>query len=312
VNLDFLSPIEASDLRRLSIPLSDILLTARSTDGGTHAVRFYADISGEWAHGSSTALINWKSESISRSLDGSGTGGALTAWEITPSAPSVLAETNDYPDWGTAVLATATASNLTTQSGPDTTVRAQFLNQNVLTNGNDTNQPRAINNNWPVFAFCLDAGNVTATASAPFSLTLGHARNPAVSYLGANVAPLWASYWSTYQAMLAFQYNDMAAEHTRSSAFDAQLTDAATRVGGAHYAGLVDLALRQHGAGGSLDEPLAHAQGDQQRWQRLHGGCGLSRLSGHAVHEPDPGPAPDRTHDCLRGIRPLAAALRRA
>ena len=259
VTLNFLSPIEANDLRRMSIPLGYIVMTAKSTDGTAHAVSLYADISGEWANGDGGAQINWKPEAIVRSVDGSKTDGTIVAWEVSTNTPRVLTETNEYPNWGTAVFATATASNLSGASGPDTDVRGEFVSSGMLKNSNDTNQPRAINNNWPVFAYCRNLGNVTSMSSAPFTLLLGHVRNPDVSYLGANVPPLWLSYWPNYQAMLAFAYNDSGAAQTRAAAFDARVTKAATRVGGPEYAGVVDVSLRQAMAGtelvGTADKP---------------------------------------------------------
>lgn len=41
---------------------------------------------------------------------------------------------------------------MTYQSGADSNVRGNFLNNGALPNTQDTNY-RAINNNWPVFAF---------------------------------------------------------------------------------------------------------------------------------------------------------------
>src|SRR5215472_8740514 len=38
LTVDFLSPVEAKDLRRLSMPLSDIITTAQSSDGSNHTV----------------------------------------------------------------------------------------------------------------------------------------------------------------------------------------------------------------------------------------------------------------------------------
>ena len=46
LTVDFLSPVEAKDLRRLSMPLSDIITTAQSSDGTNHTVTIYFDISG--------------------------------------------------------------------------------------------------------------------------------------------------------------------------------------------------------------------------------------------------------------------------
>jgi hypothetical protein len=259
VRMDFLSPIEGSDLRRMSMPLGDVFITAISADGAPHAVKFYADISGEWANGNSASLINWNMETIKRNSDDSSTDGDLAAWEISNQNSSVLTESNEYPNWGTAVFATAASSHVTAQSGSDNVVRTAFIGQQALVNGSDPNQPRAISDHWPVFAYCFDAGNITSTPSDPFTLILGYVRNPAVSYLGQQVPPLWLSYWSTYEKMLAFAYNDSMEEQTRSNNFDRIVTAAATKAGGVHYAGIVDVSLRQAFAGtelvGTADKP---------------------------------------------------------
>ncbi len=252
LTVDFLSPVEADDIRRLSMPLSDIITTAQSSDGNSHTVTVYFDISGEWANGDSTQLINWGPEAINRNADGSSTSGTLSTWTVTSNTQQVLKQVNNYPSWGTVVWSTAASSSLTTQSGQDTVVRGQFVSNGTLTNGNDTNQPRAISNNWPVFAFSNSFGTVSTTATQPFTLLLGHVRNPAVSYLGANVPPLWMQYWAAYENMLAFAYNDSPAAVTRANATDAGITSAATAVGGSHYAAITALTLRQAFAGTEL------------------------------------------------------------
>jgi len=62
----------------------------------------------------------------------------------------------DYADdaahWGTWYWSTAANSGMTYQSGQDTVVRGNFLNNGVLPNTQDSNY-RAINNDYPVFAF---------------------------------------------------------------------------------------------------------------------------------------------------------------
>lgn len=254
VTLDFLSPVDAADMKRLSIPLSYMTASAKSSDGKTHTVKLYFDVSGEWAHGDSSAQIIWAKETISLGADGSGTPGSLSAWEVAPASPSVLKETNEYPDWGTALLATVQQPGLTSQSGSATTVRNQFITKGVLTTANDTNY-RAINDNYPVFAYSLNLGTVGSTAPAPWTLALGHVRDPAVSYQGQPVPPLWKSYFGTYQNMLAFSLNDYGSALGRAGTLDNQVTAAATQVGGMHYAAICTLALRQAFAGTELVDP---------------------------------------------------------
>ena len=258
LTVDFLSPVEAKDLRRLSMPLSDIITTAQSSDGSNHTVSVYFDISGEWASGLTginnqpAALINWAPETINRNADGTGTPGTLSTWTVMPTSPMVFTQSNDFADWGTVLWSTETTSGLTTQSGADVTVRGQFVGSGVLANTNDTNQPRAINNAWPVFAFARALGTVGTTPTQPFTILLGRVRDPAINFLGNSVRSLWTQYWPAYENMLAFAYNDAFAAVSRANATDAAITRAATIVGGTHYAGLTAATLRQAFAGTEL------------------------------------------------------------
>jgi len=258
LTVDFLSPVEAKDLRRLSMPLSDIITTAQSSDGSSHTVTVYFDISGEWASGLTgannqpAALINWAPETINRNADGTGTQGTLSTWTVTPTSPMVFTQSNDDADWGTVLWSTETTSGLTTQSGADATVRSQFVGSGVLANTNDTNQPRAINNAFPVFGFARALGTVGTTPTQPFTILLGKVRDPAINFLGNSVRSLWTQYWPAYENMLAFAYNDASAAVSRANATDAAITRAATSLGGTDYAGLTAATLRQAFAGTEL------------------------------------------------------------
>ena len=250
LTVDFLSPVEAKDLRRLSMPLADIIATAQSSDGNSHTVSVYFDISGEWASGLTggnqpAALIQWAPETINRNADGTNKKGTLSAWTVTPTSPMVLTQSNDFADWGTVLWTTATSQALTTQSGADAAVRAQFVSSGVLAGTNDTNQPRAINNAYPVFAFANAFGTVGTAPTAPFTLLLGRVRDPAINYVGSSLHSLWTHYWPSYEAMLAFAYNDAPAAVTRANDMDGAIASAATALGGQQYAALTAVTLRQ-------------------------------------------------------------------
>ena len=253
VTLDFLSPVEATDLRRLSMPFGYIFASARSVDGQPHTVGLYFDISGEWAHGDIKAPITWQRSKITSG------GQSLTAFSVTPFDPKVLGEVNDYPMWGTVVWATAAQTGLNTQAGADVDVRTALISGGQLDNSVDSNQPRAINDRWPVFGFNFNLGRVGALSGTPKVMVLGQVRDPAVSYLTRPVPPLWKSYWPTWQAMLTFAYGDALPARARADALDKQITADAAKAGGAKYAALCALALRQaFGATemvGTVDKP---------------------------------------------------------
>lgn len=238
--VNFLSPIEATDLSRLSIPFGYIYVHAHTNDGKTHTVSIYMDISGEWAHGTSSTQINWAYQSVSAGSQ------SVNAFSVTPNSPQVLAETNDYPSWGSAIWAT-NGSGLTYQSGQDTVVRSLAVTQGSLNNTMDTTMPRAINDRWPVFGFNFALGTLGGAPAAPLVFVLGHARTPAVSYQGNQIAPLWQSYWSGWQQMLGAAYSDAItlAPLSRAIALDATIARTAIATGGVHYAALCSLVARQ-------------------------------------------------------------------
>lgn len=55
----------------------------------------------------------------------------------------------------------------------------------MLPNTQDTNF-RAVSDDWPVFAFAVDLGTVSTTATVPTVFSIGHFRDPAVEYIIAN------------------------------------------------------------------------------------------------------------------------------
>ena len=244
LTLDFLSPVEPGDLKRQSIPLSYVLISARSIDGKSHDVQVYADISGEWCSADDSQEITWGPAQVSYN------GGTLQTWTVELASQQPLTEQNQQAAWGTTVWSTPASSGLSYQSGQDIVVRAQFVDNGVLTNTNDTNY-RAIQDNWPVFGFCVDLGQLGGTArSVP--LSIGLVRTPAVSYQGQNLQPLWTASFSSWQDMLGFFHGDLAAARQRADSLDAKITGEATTAGGTAYAGLCAIALRQAYGGTEL------------------------------------------------------------
>jgi hypothetical protein len=242
LEVTFRSPVTPGDLRRQSQPLSYISTTARSIDGDTHRVAVYLDISGEWASADSGRLIRWAEEAAAD----------VVSLSFTQAEPRVLSENADTAEWGTVVLSSPERAGLTWQIGADAVVRKQVADHGVLLDTAETDQPRAIRDRWPVFAFNADLGPVGRRASTPFVLSIGHVREPAVSYLTENLAPLWKSYWPTWQAMVAVFHADFAAATVRSDRLDARIKQDATRAAGPGYAALCALAFRQAYAGTEL------------------------------------------------------------
>ena len=246
LDLSFLSPVEPGDLPRQSRPLSYVSAAAKSIDGRNHDVSVYLDISGEWASGSVDTQISWKQTRFR--------AGGVNVISLThaPTTPRVLAENGDSAEWGTVAWSTPDRTGLTWQIGGDTATRTQFLTAGALSNTEDSNQPRAISDHWPVFGFCLNLGAVTGRTTTPLVLSIGHVREPAASYLGAPLPPLWKSYYADWQAMVGAFHSDFAASVARANNLDGRITKDAVRAGGKEYAALCAVALRQAYGGTEL------------------------------------------------------------
>ncbi|MFC7178133.1 glutaminase domain-containing protein [Kitasatospora paranensis] len=248
LTVTFFSPVDLGNLQRQSVPLSYITVQAAATDGRSHTVDLHVDVSGEWVHGDVTTQVTWDQQQTGR----------MTALTCRPASPQVLGEHGDQASWGSLVLATATGSGVTWQIGQDTVVRAASAGQGRLAGTVDGAKPRAINDRWPVLGLNRDLGTVAAgAASAPFTVTVGHVRTPAISYLGTNLNPWWTHYWGSWTDMLDWFDADYPAALSAGTALDQRIhADAAAAAGGGttgeHYAAVCALALRQAVGGSEL------------------------------------------------------------
>jgi hypothetical protein len=245
IALEYLSPIEPGDLRRQSIPMAWVLVTAQSIDGNSHDVSVFLDISGEWLSGDASQQFTWAPATVPYS------GGTLQVWTMELADQQILTEVNDRAQWGTVVWATPQAPGLTYQSGSSATVRAQFVDQGVLLDTNDTSYTSINGDGYPSFGFAFSLGSIGSQLQTR-QFSLGQARTPLVSYLGAALQPLWTQYFSSWQQMLAFFHGDVAGTRRRATALDAKVSSDATRAGGSEYEGLCVLALRQAYGGTEL------------------------------------------------------------
>jgi hypothetical protein len=238
ITLEYLSPIESGDLKRQSIPMAWVLVTARSIDGASHEVSLYLDVTGEWLSGDPSQQFTWAPVSVPYR------GGALQAWTMQLAEQQILTEIDNRAQWGTIILATPQIPGLSYQSGPSGTVRMQFVDQGVLLDTDDTSYTSIGGDGYPSFAFALDLGQVGSHPKTR-QFSLGQVRTPLVSYLGTPLQPLWTEYFSDWQRMLAFFHADIAGARRRANTLDAKVSTDARKASGAKYEALCVLSLRQ-------------------------------------------------------------------
>jgi len=209
MTLDFLSPVDASDIRRLSVPFAYLFASVRNDDARPHRIDVSFEPSNDWTAGSPIGG-RWTTARIAAR------GESLVALSVSPALPHPLSENSDYPGWGTFIFAALDSSGVTTTHLGATGAALQ-----------------------------MSLGRLEPHSSASDTLMVGAIRNPAVSYLGKPLPALWRSYWTTWQQMALFAAGDAAAARVRADRFDAELSREATRAGGAQYAALCALSFRQ-------------------------------------------------------------------
>ncbi|KAK6864004.1 hypothetical protein PG990_006557 [Apiospora arundinis] len=238
MNITFMSPVTPNDLKRQSLTFSYLDVGVHSLDGSTHNVEIYTDVSGEWASGDDSAVIQWDYN----------TSNGVAYHTIARQQQNEMAEDREQAAWGTWYYSTADGPGLTYQSGIDNDVRANFAQNGVLSNSKDTNF-RAVSNQWPVFGFTKKLGAVgSESVSTVFSI--GLTQENAISFLGegsglTTVPSLWKSYFSNGLDAMTFFYNDYATASSLSTDLDNRVASDSTAAAGQDYLTITSLSVRQ-------------------------------------------------------------------
>ncbi|KAH9951659.1 DUF1793-domain-containing protein [Amylocystis lapponica] len=232
----FLSPIEPDDLLKQSLPFSYLALSAASNDNATHSVQVYTDISGEWVTGDNTLVVNWST-----------TTGDVITHEVQLEQETLFGEISDHIQQGSAYYSTASSASTTYQTDQDIVVRAQFIKSGSLQNTQATDF-RAVSDNWPVFALAHDLGDVSGPTE-PVVYSIGHARDPAISYIIAggalqNRSSYFWSEFSTVDDAISSFLGEYGNALSRAQALDSQIDADASKIS-ANYAAVVALSVRQ-------------------------------------------------------------------
>ncbi|KAI1875575.1 uncharacterized protein JN550_001861 [Neoarthrinium moseri] len=238
LNVTFMSPVTPNDLRRQSLPFTYLDVAVQSIDGATHDVEVYADVSGEWASGDPTALINWDF----------GTSNGVAYHTFARQDQQEFAEVNQQASWGTWYWSSAEGDVVTYQSGIDVDVRNNFIQNGALANAKDSNF-RAVNDNWPVFAFAKGFGSV-GSSSVSTLYSLGLTQDNAISFLGegsgmTTVPSLWKSYFSNGLDAMTFFYNDFGEASSLATELDNKVASDSLAAAGQNYLTITSLSVRQ-------------------------------------------------------------------
>ncbi|KAL2162388.1 hypothetical protein VTH06DRAFT_7301 [Thermothelomyces fergusii] len=238
LTVTFLSPVYPDDMARQSQQFSYISAKVKSSDGDSHRVQVYMDVSGEWASGDVSQVVQWdnaKSEEV-------------VYHKFFRQKQEEFKEAGEIASWGNWYLATGANDGLTWQIGADTAVRGQFANHKVLSNTKETNF-RPTDDPRPVFAFSHDLGDVGETEVERL-FTLGLIQDQAINFAGKSgqleaVPGLWSSYYQDQVSALVAFYNDYQHASQASAALDERIRRDSEAAAGADYAIVTTLAVRQ-------------------------------------------------------------------
>ncbi|KAJ7162344.1 hypothetical protein C8R46DRAFT_1353303 [Mycena filopes] len=133
LTVNFLSPVEPTNLLHQSLPFSYLAVSAVATDGASHTVAIYSDISAEWVTGDTSLVANWTT-----------TTGSVFTHQVQLATQTPFGEfaNQGQTEYGSVYFSSINANSLTYQTGQDTLVRAQFINNAALPNWAHRRSPR--------------------------------------------------------------------------------------------------------------------------------------------------------------------------
>ncbi|KAF8824150.1 hypothetical protein HHX47_DHR9000564 [Lentinula edodes] len=143
INVTFLSPIEPADLALQSFPFTYIYFEASSTDGNSHSLQVYEDISGgmleiffvamvkltlsfaEWTSSSTTNIVQWNTT----------TSNSITYHQAQRSPFQFMTETNDMAEDATVYHVTNSMANFMNDA-TNALERSKTLDSKIVSDAN--------------------------------------------------------------------------------------------------------------------------------------------------------------------------------
>ncbi|KAH8111927.1 DUF1793-domain-containing protein [Phellopilus nigrolimitatus] len=237
VNATFLSPIEPTDLVRQSLPFSYFYLSVQSSDGQSHDVQLYSDVSGEWITGDSTLQANWTANGDSN----------IVYLQMQLASPNAYQEIDSRPQDATLYYSMKNSNGVSWQIGPANDIRSFFANGTGLNEKSDT-AFHAVNNPFDTLGIAVNLGNITA-ATDPVVYAVGVVRDPVIRYTNAKVQieQRSAYYWSQFsdiQDVTESFLDDFDNALGAAVALDARILGDGDKIS-SNYADLLALATRQ-------------------------------------------------------------------
>ncbi|EAQ84675.1 hypothetical protein CHGG_08689 [Chaetomium globosum CBS 148.51] len=222
LTVTFLSPVYPDDMARQSQQFSYISIRAKSSDGASHKVQVYMDVSGEWASGDTSQVVEWDTATV----------GDITYHKFFRQTQEEFRESNEISSWGNWYLATRVDDGVS------------YFFYRYFTWGT-----RRVDQSRPVFALSHDLGNVQGD-DVERVFTLGLVQDQVINFAGQSgqleaVPGLWSSYYQDDISALVAFYDDYQHANEVSSALDQRIRSDSEGAAGKDYALITTLAVRQ-------------------------------------------------------------------
>jgi len=235
VTLTFMTAALPHDLEVFARPLSYLTWDVRSVDGASHQVSLYDSTS-------SQLVVNDANESVAWSRE---KAGKLTALRVGTEAQPILGSGGDDHriNWGYAYAAAPTRQSKSA-IGANRALLNDFVQNGSLPTADDTQTPRAANQDTPVLAFVFDLGAV-GTTTVERQVIVAYDEIYAIKYFGKNLRPFWRRNGMSPEVLLQTASREYPALRVRCETFDHDLVADLTTVGGERYAQVCALAYRE-------------------------------------------------------------------
>ncbi|KAI0766543.1 hypothetical protein BC629DRAFT_1596377 [Irpex lacteus] len=241
VTMTFVTPIEATDLVRLSSPFSYLQIAATSSDGQPHDVQVYSDTSGAWISGDIAQVSGW-------AIDDSD---EFVSLQRQLKSPASFSESFERPQDGTVYYAAHKTDSLSWQIGPSGDTRMSFANGTKLSSSLQRGEDvvGAPSNNNTILGLAIDLGTVQPQRDSAAVFSIGIVRDPVVQYTNGQgkTENRSAYYWSNFpniNNVIADVINHFPDALTAANALDTAISQVAQPYGSG-YASILSLATRQ-------------------------------------------------------------------
>ena len=224
INIDFLSPLLASNIDILSRPLSYISFTSSATGNKKHDI--------EILFGVSASVAKDRSSQIEKTT--AGTFNNIKYLKTGVADQKILAKAGDdlRIDWGYAYLSTSSATaTLLNKSSNELLQEIAGVSENTK-----------IADNYLTVQLHQKLG---ATGAVSDRVMLSYDEIKSVQYFGVNLDPWWKKKYTTMEGLISVAASDYTRVAALCSAFDKKLYSNAVKSGGSAYAALCVTAYRQ-------------------------------------------------------------------